>query len=144
MKLAKLFGDFGKLNKLSKQLGKDRVIAFLDGLSKDLGAEALTLTREGFDLSEAPSGKRWKRLKGDRKRPPLMRTGILKASFRVKSFTKKVEVYSYSFLANFHQEGTERITARPMLPKKNLSHRWTDRLERVFWLHVRKLTGGLK
>ena len=139
MKAASLFGDFGKLDKLSKQLGKDRVSAFLGALSKDLGEDLLELTREGFDTSEAPSGARWRRLKADKSRRPLFKTGLLKASFRVKAFAQKVEVFSYSPLAQIHQLGTEKITARPILPRRKLSPKWHIRLERTFWRHIRRL-----
>jgi phage gpG-like protein len=144
MRLFKLIGPLGKLDKLARQIGADRCKRFLSSLGNALALEALALTREGFDAGTDPSGRPWKRLKDKRARTrkPLNRSGALKRSYQTVALARSVKIFSNDPVAGYHQRGTAHLPARRQLPSARLPLRWKDRLSPLAVIELQKLIKG--
>ena len=152
MRLCKLVGDLGKIDKLARQIGPQRTKAFVSSLSEKLALEALALTREGFEQGKDPSGRGWRRLKDKRARgrKPLNRSGALKRSFQQVALSKSAKVFSNDPIAAYHQHGSRSKTdadakgtpARTQLPGARLPLRWKERLSPIALQEFRRLIRG--
>jgi phage gpG-like protein len=85
-------------------------------VGKAFEGELVTLVALGFRKSQAPDGDAWAPLKA-REGQPLQDTGRLKSSFRAKASGTVVKVGTSVAYAPYHQTGTSRMPARPMLPE---------------------------
>lgn len=116
-------GDFGKLRELAAKLERLAGPGAVRDLASVLAEEARELADEGFAGSHDPAGTPWAPLKV-RAGQPLRDTGRLQ-----RSFTKSVSSggftirYSAAY-GGYHQSGTSRMVARPMLPGDSMPARW--------------------
>ena len=120
----------------------ERLPAVKKRLLNAAAAEALTQVKLGFRGSKAPNGAPWKPLKV-RDGRPLRDTGRLGNSFTVKISGQLVTLGTNVVYARFHQFGTPRIPARPMLPLSGLTPSWnkaiTRAVDRAFVNFVKEL-----
>ncbi|HEU4408114.1 MAG TPA: phage virion morphogenesis protein [Polyangiaceae bacterium] len=94
-----------------KRLGPKAVRA----VGKAFEGELVTLVQLGFRKGRAPDGSAWAPLQA-RDGQPLRDTGRLMNSFTAKASGSVVKVGTNTPYAPYHQEGTSRMPARPMLP----------------------------
>jgi phage gpG-like protein len=124
----KITGDFAKVDRWAKRL-RD-LEKTKRALLANIGEEAVELVKEGFDRQGDPYGKAWKGTKrGGR---ILQDTGALKNSFHRKSLSSsRVVIGPGVGYAGFHQSGTSRMVARPMLPNRGLPKTWSTRIKAI-------------
>jgi len=92
---------------------------------------ALTnLINERFDDRAAPNGVKW----APRKPPTgvwpiLEKTGRMRRSFKVIATAAQVKVLNDTDYLQYHQTGTSRMVARPVLPTGKLPPEWDRRID---------------
>lgn len=127
----KLKGDFGKLRDWKRRFGGAAVDQAKRAVLANVGEEVLELIAEGFAKEQAPSGRSWAPLKVRAGRI-LQDTGRLRSSFHRKAISSvSVTIGPGVTYARFHQDGTRRMVARPMVPDGKLPQKWSIRIERV-------------
>ena len=107
--------DTGPLKRFAAKLRK--APAVVREAITEMATEALRLTQESFDKEQTPDGKKWKRTKAGL-RPILVRTGMLRGGFTVNRGALGFTIINRVGYAVYHQGGTRRMVARPMLPKQ--------------------------
>ncbi len=118
-----------KLRKLRARLNDARPI--LRTISKNLSEETLELVRQGFDKEEDPYGDGWEPLKS-REGRILQDTGRLRNSWHtVTTSDRGFTVGPAVDYAPFHQTGTSRMPARPMVPDQGLPDDWKRRFAEI-------------
>jgi hypothetical protein len=129
-----LTGDFGKLARWTRKFGdlSDSRAAFeiADGMAE----AALGLVAEGFSREADPFGNRWAPKKRDDGRRILRGETNRLIQFR-KQFVNQhgFRVTSLAPYARYHQSGTRRMVARPMVPRGNrLPAKWSSEFRGVF------------
>lgn len=122
-------GDFGKIGEWAKRFSHAAVEQAKRAIAERVAAEALVLVEEGFQKEQAPNGARWAPLKY-RVGKILTKTGKLRGSFKSSTAGRQIRITSRVKYAGFHQSGTSRMVARPMLPGGSLPRRWDRRLTR--------------
>ena len=135
----KFLGDFGKLEKIGRDLGGGLGSLFVADMARDFSKEAERLVRLGFETGTDPNGRRWKRAQDNKKGRRLYRTGHLFGSIQA-SHTGKAAIVAigadYAAPLNY---GTATMKARRMIPGARLPTRWRQALTEVFWQRVRRL-----
>lgn len=121
--------DLGNLIKKLEGLVSQR---FLEKLSSQLQADALKLVADGFREESDPEGNRWAPIKRPGK--ILQKTGRLRASWSPEATSSGgFSLKSNVEYAEYHQYGTRKMTARPMVPtaNKGLPRKWAESFEKV-------------
>lgn len=122
---------FAKISQWRKKFGPSAVEQVKRAVMKNIAEEALELVQEGFEKEQAPSGRAWARLKS-RSGRILQDTGRLRSSFHRKNVSSvSVTIGPGVSYATFHQSGTKRMVARPMVPEGSLPAKWKIRINRV-------------
>lgn len=129
-----LTGNFGALARWEQQLGKisDGRVAF--EIADEMSDRALALVAEGFAKESDPFGRRWAPKKRDDGRPILRGETNRLVQYR-KAFVNQhgFRVESRAPYARYHQTGTRKMVARPMVPVGNrLPPKWTNEFRGVF------------
>lgn len=133
----RISGDFDRLDALIAQVRTIASPQFHDKLRASLAYAAEQEIIQGFDRSADPYGNRWAPLKADRGRraggQPLVDSGKLRASYEARPSAIGFEVRSRTSYAGYHQYGTKRIPARPMVPNRrdDLGPYWRRSMIRV-------------
>lgn len=111
-----------KLQRLADK-GEDRIA--------ERGAEAAQKRLdEQFARTEEPSGLRWKPKKRPNGKPTLEESGDMKGSAKaVPGPNGDILLYVSDEKAAWHQEGTEKMIARKMLPEDELPPRWREPID---------------
>lgn len=128
-----LRGNYAKLATSLKKLD-----AIVQGevqrkITKNVGAEFLDLTLEGFTTSTDPYGDRWADLKY-RDGQPLRDKGHLASAFNVEYSDTGFTIHNPVPYGIHHQFGAPKanIPARPMLPKSgSIPKAWAEIVEEV-------------
>lgn len=110
----KLTGDDAALRAMIAKAKKIGGALTLKILSKRLGDEARRRAVDSFTTSTSPEGEAWAPLK-HRKGKPLVKTGRLSRSIKVRASSKGFTLYSTAPYAVIHQRGAslkERMQAR--------------------------------
>lgn len=111
---------------------------------KAMGRELTNITVEAFRDSSMRAGD-WPPRKDDQPHNLLMKSGTLWKSFRVTETTNEsVTVGTDRPYAQFHQLGTSKMPARPMLPftpDGRMTRPALQRIEAVAWDHLRRKMG---
>lgn len=101
--------------------------------------EVLTLE---FATESGPTASPWaKRVPPTGSWPILEKTGAMKASRSVTEEPSAIEI-SLAAPANYHQNGTSRMVARPPLPGGNAAPRWTDAMDKACGEKLRAMLEG--
>lgn len=118
----RISGDFDRLGTLIAQVRTIASPQFHDKLRASLAYAAEQEIIQGFDRSADPYGNRWAPLKAEKGRraggQPLVDSGKLRASYAARQTGTGFEVHSRTSYAGYHQYGTKRIPARPMVPNR--------------------------
>jgi phage gpG-like protein len=118
----RISGDFDRLGSLIAQVRTIASPQFHAKLRASLAYAAEQEIVQGFDRSADPYGNRWAPLKAERGRraggQPLVDTGKLRSSYEARQTGTGFEVRSRAGYAGYHQYGTKRIPARPMVPNR--------------------------
>lgn len=88
------------------------------------------LIQNQFDERRAPDGTPW----APRKQPtgtwPLLeKSKEMRRSFKVIASASTLRILNAAPYLKFHQEGTSRMVARPVLPGASLTTEWTDYID---------------
>ncbi len=128
-----------------------QIAACIGGLSREvmpavseaMGKRARGLISEGFDTRKAPDGAPWAKREQDKPWPLLEKTGRMRRGWRVIVSSKGMTTKNSVKHAKFHQEGTRKMAARPMVPRKGqrLPEKWRVSLLRVAKMAAKR---GLK
>lgn len=78
----------------------------------------------GFERGEAPDGTRWVAPKSDYGHPLMRDTRELQNGAVVTAEADGVRITVDVPYAEYHQRGTERMEARPIVPSESLGERW--------------------
>jgi phage gpG-like protein len=123
-------GDFARLRLLLGGLNRVAGRPFLRDVVKQMGAEALTLSQEGFNRQEDPYGTPWKPI---RRRGQILRnTGRLFNSLSFRASGMSFSLIATADYAGYHQEGTGSIPARPYFPtERGYPDSWARALREI-------------
>lgn len=129
-----LTGDFAKLRQWSTKIKAAGGTKALKELSENLAEEALELVAEGFRDEQDPSGERWAR-----KKVPDGRQVLVGKTARLRRGWHRRKVTASGFTigpavkyAQYHQSGTQRMTARKMVPDGvKLPSKWRNAFEAI-------------
>jgi hypothetical protein len=88
------------------------------------------LIQNQFDERRAPDGTPW----APRKQPtgtwPLLeKSRKMRRSFKVMVSASQLKILNAAPYLKFHQEGTSRMVARPVLPGAGLTSEWTEYID---------------
>lgn len=135
-----LVGDFGKLARWERNLGRiaDPGVAFQ--IADAMTDVALGLVAEEFGHEQDPFGNRWAPKKKDDGRPILRGETNRLVSWR-KAFVNQhgYRIASKAPYAKYHQYGTRKMVARPMVPNRRLPARWASEFRGVFIARMHSL-----
>jgi phage gpG-like protein len=142
-------GEFAKLGQLAKNLGELASVPSKIASEVAQGIEALIKAQ--FRNEMDPYGKSWEPLADSTLERPriggiLMRTGRGFASISVKPLRGAglqitLEDYFGFHQAGFHHIGGVKVPARPVLPGGRFPKSWSDEIEHVGELAIRKKLG---
>lgn len=113
-------------------------------LTQNISDYMLTKTNENFNRSKGPElGDNWlplKRPRPDGKSTPiLIDTGALKNSISVRSKSFSAEIGSPIFYASFHNEGTDKMAKRQIIPIDKLPVQWEKDIGNMAFDYLRKI-----
>lgn len=115
MATLRITGDVDGLKKFMANAHKIAGGTALKELSNRLGKQAREFAAKTFEASQAPDGSAWARLRAKTSRKPLVKSGKLSRSIRVRIARKGFELYTGIMYAAVHQYGAqtkERTVAR--------------------------------
>jgi phage gpG-like protein len=137
----KALADFKRAIETSPQV--------LDSISRNLAEETVGLIKDGFRREADPYGGRWKPKKiADGRKVLSGKTSRLKGGWHVASADRRGFVVAPAVdYATYHQSGTRKMAARPMLPDgRGIPDSWQDAWEGiisdVLSHHFRKVGSG--
>lgn len=88
------------------------------------------LIDERFEDRAAPNGTPWAPRKPPTGTWPILeKTGRMRGSFKVLATAAQLKVLNDTDYLTFHQTGTSRMVARPVLPKGPLPPDWQRRID---------------
>lgn len=123
-------GDFGKLAGLINGLGK--LAGVPSQVAGKVAPKIAGFIKAEFAAGMDPYGRPWKPLKPatlarGRTPPPLDNTGDLKDTVDAKPMQGAGVSVTFGVpYAGFHQHGTKRMVARPILPANGLPRTWSE------------------
>lgn len=110
-----------------RQLTPGRIRQAAAGAIRD---EVEVLIDERFEERAAPDGTPWAaRVPPTGTWPLLEKTGRMRRDYHVTPTTTGVTVTNGRPYAGYHQTGTERMVARPVLPSGDLPTSWRERID---------------
>jgi phage gpG-like protein len=113
-------GDFGRLEDLLRRAAEIASPGFRQRVLKNVAEAARTEVVLEFERGADPYGRAWLPLQARRGRRvggrPLLDTGRLRSSWFAAATATGIVVRTNVGYAGYHQWGTRRIPARPMLP----------------------------
>lgn len=112
-----LTGDFAKLQTMIAAFEEAGASDFTGALGKNLAAETISLVQREFRSQSDPYGAAWAPLKA-RSGMILSDTGHLRGSVTVAGSSTEVRVVIGASYGAYHQRGTRRMPARPILPRE--------------------------
>ena len=124
------------LNDLRLKLLAISVDTYTDAVAKMRDSIATVIEQE-FATGTNPSGEEWaplrpSTLKRGRHPPPLTATGTMRRGVVVTAHPHKITVDIPAPYASFHQDGTEKMAQRAMLPNADeLPDRWLDAMQKA-------------
>jgi len=137
-------GPFVKLEQIAAALRSVGNGELNKTISQQCAQAAVTEVALGFTESRDPYGAGWAALK-KRQGKPLRDTGRLGNSFQAKSITESgFTVGSNVVYGGYHQSGTKRMTARPMVPGHGLPEQWAESFAEVAGEILAEKLGGEK
>lgn len=98
-------GDFDKLARIIKGLEKLASPAFRRTASKRMGEAGLSFVLDYFERGSGPTGRRWPPPKHRPGGMPLVDTGVLRNSLRVRSSVKGFTIVTGVIYAAIHNFG---------------------------------------
>ena len=138
----RITGDLAKIDAWRKRFGEAAVAKVKRTILENVAEEALELIAEGFSKEQAPNGAPWAPLK-QRRGKILQDTGRMRASFHRKTIGgDRVTIGPAVKYAAFHQSGTVRMVARPMVPDGGLPAKWQARLNEAAEDVLKDMFGG--
>lgn len=136
-------GDVRNLDQLARNIG--RLAAIPSRMAPAVSRELAALIQQEFNAGVDPYGRPWAKLKPStlargRRPPPLTNTGKMRGGITVKPMQGAgVEISFASDVPGiFHQYGTKKMAARPMLPRGAFPATWARAIERVGQTEFRK------
>jgi phage gpG-like protein len=111
----KITGDVDGLKKFITNAHKIAGGTALKEMSSRLGKQGRELAAHTFAASQSPDGSAWEKLRAKTSRKPLVKSGKLSRSIKVRIARKGFELYSNVAYAAVHQYGgatKERTVAR--------------------------------
>jgi phage gpG-like protein len=117
-------GSDSQWEELMKDIGELESTEFLAELGHDLAVVVDDQIREGFKSSQDPYGQQWAPRAQEYPWPPLLKTYEMAGTFITTGNSDGVTVENPTVYASFHQLGTRRMDARPMLPVGQDLGRW--------------------
>jgi hypothetical protein len=88
------------------------------------------LIQNQFDERRAPDGSPWAPRKPPTGTWPLLeKTGKMRRGFKVIASASQLKVLQSQPYLKFHQEGTSRMVARPVLPGAGLTPEWQEYID---------------
>lgn len=127
--------DFSKLDKLAATL---RDLSHLPSqISKEVSEEITKELKKEYARGTDPYGKVWaplkpSTLKRGRRPPPLTDTGKMRDGTKAVPLPGAgVAVVVGAEYGKYHQTGTERMAARPILPDRGMPRTWREIVKRV-------------
>ena len=129
-------GNVRNLDQLGRNIG---LLARIPSrMAPAVSHEIGKLIQSEFNAGVDPYGRPWAKLKPStlargRRPPPLTHTGKMRGGITVKPMAGAgIEItFASDVPAIFHQYGTKRMAARPMLPRGVLPATWNRAIERV-------------
>lgn len=123
-----ILGDFAKLREWQDKTKDSSKL--LRTLTKNVGETLVSLVRDGFEGEHDPYGSPWEALK-ERSGRILQDTGRLRNSWHQSGATNdSVTVSASADYAGYHQNGTSKMPARPMVPREGaLPPKWADEVK---------------
>lgn len=124
-----LTGDFRGFDQLEKHLASLAQVPAQ--ASREVAKELTTLLQQEFKQGTDPYGKRWaplkpSTLKSGRHPPPLTATGALRDGTKATPMVGAgVQIEVGEPYGVFHQYGTYKMAARPILPSGVMPKAWT-------------------
>lgn len=147
--------DTAQLRGLRDRLSSLQTSTFQERVAKLCGAAALKLVADEFRFSRAPDGTPWapvgrvtgKKLRRGQYGPrrggkPLLKTRRLMTSFGVQPTPAGFRIGTAVPYAGYHQRGTSRMVARPMLPGRVLPESWQVAMATALNAAVRQQLAG--
>jgi phage gp36-like protein/phage gpG-like protein len=137
-------GDFGRLEDLVRRAAQVASPAFRQRVLKNVAEAARTEIVLGFERSRDPYGNTWRPLQNPSRRRrggrPLLDTGRLRSSWFVGATANGIVARTNVTYAGFHQHGTRRMVARPMVPTgAELGPFWRRAFEAVLERELRRV-----
>jgi hypothetical protein len=139
MKASTTTRDLSKLLDRLTHLGDVR-----SSVAKMAAPEIDALIREGFESQRDPNRRRWKRRKGGRRsgtHPILNKTGRTMHSAKAQAIGDGINMDVTSAVAVFHQKGTRKMVARPMVPDSKLPPNYRSAITRATADFVQEVFG---
>lgn len=132
------------LDQLAQNIG--RLAAVPSRMAPAASREIARLIESEFATGRDPYGRAWAKLKPatlarGRRPPPLTATGKMRGSVQVRPAPGAGIAITFGSAtpAIFHQYGTRKMAARPMLPRGTFPATWARALERVGQTEFRKV-----
>lgn len=95
-----------------------------------VGAAVENLIDEQFEARAAPTGTPWAPRKPPTGSWPLLeKTGRMRKAFKVRATSAQLTVTNSTEYLQYHQSGTSRMVARPVLPEGPMPDGWTRRID---------------
>jgi hypothetical protein len=136
-------GDVRNLDQLARNIGK--LASIPSRMAPAASREIATLIQGQFNAGVDPYGRPWAALKPStlargRRPPPLTHTGKMRGGITVKPRQGAgIEIsFASDVPAIFHQYGTKKMAARPMLPRGVMPATWSRAIENVGVSEFRK------
>lgn len=129
-------GNFRSLSGLSRVLAKLGSGDFKRDLLSEMATVAVAMAQEEFMTSRDPYGSAWAPLKRPRRgglgAGPLLATGKTKGRIRSRLFADGFFLVSPTPQSVYHQGGTRRMVARPILPDaRGIPSDWLNLFDRI-------------
>jgi len=122
-------GDIARLVEWQRKVAEAKSVA-LSRLTKNVGETLISLVRDGFEGEHDPYGGAWAPLKV-REGAILQDTGALRNGWhRSGNSNSSVTIAPSVDYADYHQDGTSKMVARPMVPNDgDLPPKWSEEIK---------------
>ena len=130
--------DNAKLRSLMARMRKLFPYRRRTNIAKEMGAIAVKGVEKTFKTSRTPYGAKWERLK-HRRGKPLVLTGRLKKSIRLRITPTGYSVYTPIKYASTHNYGAAPIPMRQFMPTRGyIPDAWTRPMQRIAKRHMKR------
>ena len=98
--------------------------------SKAIVSAVEDLIQNQFDERRAPNGSAWAPRKPPTGSWPLLeRSGAMRRGFKVIATSAQLQIHNSTDYLKYHQNGTAKMVARPVLPGSGLTPDWQDYID---------------